>query len=78
MDNYWKWVQTSYDERPIIDPEFGRCLYLGQKAMANHWAVIQQACNKWHGIQEEVQNRPKSGVNVEQDVCSFAILAPLC
>ena len=50
MDNYWKRVQTSYDERRIVDPEFSRCLARGQKAMANHWAVIQQACKKWHGI----------------------------
>ncbi|KAE8781597.1 putative methionyl-tRNA synthetase [Hordeum vulgare] len=33
--------------------------------MANHWSTIQTACNKWHGIVEEVAARPKSGANVE-------------
>ena len=77
MDNYWKRVQSSYDERRIVDPEFSQCLYRGQKAMANHWAVIQTACNKWHGIQEEVQNRPKSGANSENEVAFAVFLPPL-
>ena len=40
MDNYWKRVQSLYDERHIVDLEYGHCLYRGQKAMANHWTVI--------------------------------------
>ncbi|CAM0951151.1 unnamed protein product [Alopecurus aequalis] len=66
MDNYWKQVKTAYDERRMIDPDFAACVTeRGQKAMANHWANIQAACNKWHGIQEEVAMRPKSGANRE-------------
>ncbi|KAE8768948.1 putative methionyl-tRNA synthetase [Hordeum vulgare] len=37
----------------------------GKNAMVNHCAIIQQACNKWHGIQEEAMARPKSGANFE-------------
>ncbi|KAE8791357.1 putative 4-coumarate--CoA ligase 5 [Hordeum vulgare] len=36
--------------------------------MSNHWASIQRACNKWHGIQEEVMARPESGNNAERQV----------
>ena len=43
----------------------------GEKAMANHWSNIQHACNKWHGIQEGVANRPKSGNNYEMEVSAF-------
>ncbi|CAM0946287.1 unnamed protein product [Alopecurus aequalis] len=69
IDNYWKRVKTAYDERRMIDPDFATCVTeRGQKAMANHWANIQTACNKWHGIQEEVANRPKSGANREMEL----------
>ena len=36
MDNYWKRVQTSYDEHRIVDPEYASCGIRGKKAMANH------------------------------------------
>ena len=79
MDNYWKRVKTSYDERRIVDPEYACCLDRGEKAMANHWAVIQHACNKWHGIQEECLHRPKSGGNAETEVSFFSPWFPqLC
>ncbi|CAM0951258.1 unnamed protein product [Alopecurus aequalis] len=66
-DHYWVSVKKSYEERRMLDPEFAVCtIDHGEKAMANHWASIQQACNKWHDIQEEVRNRPQSGSNVEQ------------
>ncbi|CAM0954569.1 unnamed protein product [Alopecurus aequalis] len=66
-------VKKSYEERRMLDPEFALCvLDRGEKAMANHWAAIQQACNKWHGIQEEVRNQTQSGSNVEQRVMVFS------
>ena len=69
MDNYWKRVKTEFDERWMIDPDFASCVVdRGQKAMANHWQNIQTACNKWHGIQEEVAHRPKRGANREMEV----------
>jgi hypothetical protein len=69
LDNYWKRVKTAYDERRMIDPDFASCVTeRGQKAMANHWAHIQAQCNKWHGIQQEVTNRPQSGANREMEV----------
>ncbi|KAE8780445.1 putative methionyl-tRNA synthetase [Hordeum vulgare] len=33
--------------------------------MANHWSTIQTACNKCHGIVEEVATSPESGANVK-------------
>ncbi|CAM0875516.1 unnamed protein product [Alopecurus aequalis] len=66
-DHYWGRVKKSYDERRMLDPDFAVCtIDRGEKAMVNRWAAIQQVCNKWHGIQEEVRHRPQSGSNVEQ------------
>nr|XP_051221484.1 uncharacterized protein LOC127339705 [Lolium perenne] len=41
-------------------------VYRGDKAMATHWGIMQTACSKWHGIQEEVEERPISGHDLEQ------------
>ena len=71
-DTYWQRIKTAFDERKLVDPAFsGIHMERGEKAMANHWAIIQQACNKWHGIQEEVSTRPESGANVEGKVCPW-------
>ena len=82
LDNYWKCIKTEYDERRMINPEYASCVInRGQKAMANHWQNIQTACNKWHGIQEEVAHRPKSGANREMEVRISAVIpffAPPC
>ncbi|CAM0870852.1 unnamed protein product [Alopecurus aequalis] len=66
------WKTTAYDERRMIDPDFAACVTeRGQKAMANHWANIQAACNKWHGIEEEVAMRPKSDANREMELEAY-------
>ena len=78
MDHYWKRVKTTYDERWIIDPEYSMiATEHGEKAMANYWAIIQHASNKWHGIQKEVQNRPKSGSNYAMEVRFLSPWFPL-
>ena len=41
MDNYWMRDKSLYDEHRIVDPEYAGCLDHSEKAMANHWAVIQ-------------------------------------
>ncbi|CAM0885606.1 unnamed protein product [Alopecurus aequalis] len=68
-DNYWRRVHTAFEERKLVDPEFA-VLFTdrGEKAMANHWAVIQQACNKWHDMQEEVTARPEIGATIERQM----------
>ena len=72
-DNYWKRLKTSFDERKLCDPDFNTIhMERGEKAMANHSAIIQQVCSKWHGIQEEVLARPESGANVERQVSSYS------
>ncbi|CAM0902630.1 unnamed protein product [Alopecurus aequalis] len=69
FDNYWQRVKTAFEERKLVDPEFARLhTDRGEKAMANYWSVIQQTCNKWHGIQEEVVARPESGTNIERQM----------
>jgi hypothetical protein len=71
-DTYWVRVKSAFDERKMCDPDFNKIhMDRGDKAMANHWATIQQACSKWHGIQEEISNRPESGANYERQVSFF-------
>ncbi|XP_020162209.1 uncharacterized protein [Aegilops tauschii subsp. strangulata] len=74
-DTYWERIKSEFDERKLVDPYFATIhMKRGSKAMANHWAIIQTACNKWHGIAEEIAARPKSGANVEsQMVRMFAM-----
>ena len=65
-------MKRSFDERKLCDPEFKK-IYMdrGEKAMANHWVIVQAACSKWHGIVEEVECCPKSGADVEHQVTPF-------
>jgi hypothetical protein len=70
FDTYWQRVKTAFDERKIIDPYFNKTVMVrGEKAMATHWGIMQAACNKWHGIQEEIADRPVSGADFESKVC---------
>ncbi|KAE8802914.1 putative methionyl-tRNA synthetase [Hordeum vulgare] len=62
----WWIIKTAFDEHKLVDPDFANIhMACSEKAMVNSWSTIQTACNKWHGIVEEVAARPKSGANVE-------------
>jgi hypothetical protein len=90
FDTYWQWVKMAFDERKIVDPYFNKMVMVhGEKAMATHWGIMQAACSRWHGIQEEIADRPVSGADFECKVClpavsidpgspSFDSLASLC
>ncbi|KAE8792303.1 putative methionyl-tRNA synthetase [Hordeum vulgare] len=55
-----------FDEHKLVDPNFANIhMDCDEKVMANHWLTIHMACNKWHGIVEEVVARPESGANVK-------------
>jgi len=70
IDTYWARIKAEFDERKLVDPYFkGVYMQRGSKAMANHWGRIQGACNKWHGVVEEVAARPESGASIEDQVC---------
>ncbi|KAE8797369.1 putative methionyl-tRNA synthetase [Hordeum vulgare] len=65
-DTYWGRIKTVFDERKLVDPDFANIhMDRSDKAMMNHWATIQTAYNKWHGIVEEVVARPESGANID-------------
>ncbi|XP_048565776.1 uncharacterized protein LOC125545785 [Triticum urartu] len=69
LETYWDCIKAEFDERKLVDPYFkGVYMQRGSKAMANHWGRIQLACNKWHGIVEEVAARPESGASVEDQL----------
>ena len=77
IETYWERIKAALNERKLVDPYFkGVYMQRGSKAMANHWGRIQGACNKWHGVVEEVAARPESGASVEDQVC-HAGLPPL-
>ena len=74
IKTYWARIKAEFDERKLVDPYFKSVhMKRGSKAMANHWGLIQMACNKCHGIVEEVAARPESGTSVEDQV-SHAVL----
>ncbi|KAE8788125.1 putative methionyl-tRNA synthetase [Hordeum vulgare] len=61
-NTYWGRIKTAFDECKLVDPDFAKInMDHRKKAMANCWSTIQTACNKWHGIVEEVVARPESG-----------------
>jgi hypothetical protein len=65
-DTYWQRVKLAFDERKIVDPYFNKTVMIrGEKAMGTHWGIMQAACSRWHGIQEEIEARPLSGTNFE-------------
>jgi hypothetical protein len=78
FDTYWQRVKTAFDERKIVDPYFNKKVMVrGEKAMATHWGIMQAACNKWHGIQEEIADHPVSGADFETKVCLLAFSVDL-
>nr|XP_020174565.1 uncharacterized protein LOC109760142 [Aegilops tauschii subsp. strangulata] len=69
IETYWERIKAEFDERKLVDPYFkGVYMQRGSKTMANHWGRIQGACNKWHGVVEEVAARPESGASVEDQL----------
>ncbi|XP_020147238.1 uncharacterized protein [Aegilops tauschii subsp. strangulata] len=69
IKTYWDCIKAEFDERKLVDPYFkGMHMKRGLKAMANHWLLIQTACNKWYGIVEEVAARPESGTSFEDQL----------
>jgi hypothetical protein len=78
FDTYWQRVKTVFDKHKIVDPYFNKMVMVrGEKAMATHWGIMQAACNKWHGIQEEIADRPVSGADFETKVCLLAFSVDL-
>jgi hypothetical protein len=66
FDTYWQRVKMAFDERKIVDPYFNKTVMVrGVKATTTHWGIMQAACSRWHGIQEEIANRPVSGADFE-------------
>nr|XP_045088732.1 uncharacterized protein LOC123497030 [Aegilops tauschii subsp. strangulata] len=66
IETYWDHIKAEFDECKLVDPYFkGVYMQHGSKAMANHRGRIQGACNKWHGVVEEVAACPESGASVE-------------
>jgi hypothetical protein len=73
-DTYWQRVKLAFDERKIVDPYFNKTVMIrGEKAMGTHWGIMQVACSRWNGIQEEIKARLVSGADFEAKVCSLAI-----
>jgi hypothetical protein len=65
-DTYWQRVKLAFDERKIVDPYFNKTVMIrGEKAMGTHWGIMQAACSRWHGIQEEIEARPVSDGDFE-------------
>jgi hypothetical protein len=69
-------VKVSFNERKLMDPMFSK-VHMDRNSfgMSHRWGVIQQAFNKWHGIQQEVIDRQESGTSIEDLVSRAPFLA---
>jgi hypothetical protein len=75
-DTYWERVKVAFDERKLMDPMFNKVhMDRNPSEMSHHWGIIQQACNKWHGIQQEVMDRQESGTSIKDLVSRAPLLA---
>jgi hypothetical protein len=75
-NTYWERVKVAFDERKLMDSAFNKIhMDRNPSKMSHHWGLIQQACNKWHGIQQEVMDRQESGTSIEDLVSRAPLLA---
>jgi hypothetical protein len=75
-DTYWERVKVAFDERKLMDSAFNKIhMDCNPSGMSHRWGLIQQACNKWHGIQQEVMDRQESGTSIEDLVSHAPLLA---
>jgi hypothetical protein len=59
-----------------MDPMFNK-VHMDRNpfGMSHHWGIIQQACNKWHGIEQEDMDRQESRTSIEDLVSRTPFLA---
>jgi hypothetical protein len=75
-DMYWERVKVSFDECKLMDSTFNKMhMDRNPSEMSPRWGIIQQACNKWHGIQQEVMDRQESGISIKDLVRRAPLLA---
>jgi hypothetical protein len=75
-DTYWERVKVAFDECKLIDSMFNKIhMDCNPFGMSHCWVLIQAACNKWHGIQQEVMDRQESGTSIENLVSRAPLLA---
>jgi hypothetical protein len=75
-DTYWERVKVALDERKLMDSAFNKIhMDHNPSGMSHHWGLIQQACNKWHGIQQKVMDHQESGTSIEDLVSRAPLLA---
>jgi hypothetical protein len=68
-------VKVSFDERKLMDPAFNKMhMDRNPSGMSRRWGIIQQACNKWHGIQQEVMDWQESKTSIEDLVSRAPLL----
>jgi hypothetical protein len=74
-DTYWERVKVSFDERKLMDFMFNKIhMDCNPSGMSHYWGIIQKACNKWHGIQQEVMDHQESGTSIEDLVSRAPLL----
>jgi hypothetical protein len=67
---------VSLDESKLMYPMFNKVhMDRNPSGMSHHWGIIQQAWNKWYGIQQEVMDRQESGTSIKDLVSRAPLLA---
>jgi hypothetical protein len=68
-------MKVAFDERKLLDSAFNKIhMDRSPSGMSHHWGLIQAACNKWHGIQQQVMDRQESGTSIEDLVSRAPLL----
>jgi hypothetical protein len=56
-NTYWMSVKVVFDERKLVYRDFNKVhMERNESRMPHYWGIIQTACNKWHGIQQEIMD----------------------
>jgi hypothetical protein len=75
-DTYWERIKVSFDEHKLMDLMFNQVhMDRNPSGISHRWGIIQQACNKWHEIQQEIMDRQESGTSIKDLVSRAPLLA---
>jgi hypothetical protein len=79
-DTHWARVKVPLNECKPVDSDFNTMhMDNNESSMSHRWDIIQQVCNRCHGIRTQVSNQADSGTSIADQVRHiWLISSPLC